>query len=166
MFPLLGAAPRCSGCCPQEIFSTPGCHPGSWGDLLGKNALCAFSAALFRQLRVTLLTQSWSFSLHSFQMQERCSADPPWPSHLQAKEQNQLKMSLEAPKSSVHGLQAMPALHRAGMVCPVWPCPLAQKTFPCWIKAGSDSENPLPFASTLRRFCIIPLLVCVFGLLF
>lgn len=63
MFPLLGAVPRCSGCCPREIFSTPGCHPGSWGDLLGKNALCAFSAALFRQLRVTLLTQSWSFSL-------------------------------------------------------------------------------------------------------
>lgn len=98
VFPLLAAVPCCSGCCPPGIFPTPGCHPGSWGDLLGKNALCGCSAALSRQLRVTLLMLCCPFSFHIFHMQERGSADSPWPSHLEAKEQNQLKNEFRSNK--------------------------------------------------------------------
>lgn len=62
------------------------------------------SAALSRQLRVTLLMLCWSFSFHAV---SRCRRDALQAlPDLQAREQKQLKMRLEAPKSSAHGSEA------------------------------------------------------------
>ena len=161
--------PYCCGCWPRGICSAPGCHPSSQGDLLGQNALCSshwpqdsqgnhwcstFRAAQSNFACAMLVL----FIPRSFQMQGRCSAGSPWPHDLQAKEQRQLKVRLEAPKSSARGLETASALHRAGDGAPCLALPIGSENLSVLCRSWLVGLQPDQTVCQLQIVCPLPLL--------
>lgn len=109
----------------------------------------AIGAALSRQLGVALLMLCWSFSLHAVSRGRRDALQALPAPPRQPKEEKQLKMRLEAPRRSVHGLKSVLNSAGDGVSCLV----LAHETFLCF--ATKLWSHHLPCSSALPTFCII-----------